>query len=68
MFCECAVSLVPVGVSVPVLTATAGLYIWSGGGGGGAGAAGLKEPSYTGKKRRGNAGCTGKLRCAVGSE
>lgn len=64
MFCECAVSLVPVGVSVPVLTATAGLYIWSGG----AGAAGLKEPSYTGKKRRGNAGCTGKLCCAVGSE
>lgn len=45
MFCERAVSLVPVGVSVP--TATAGLYIWRG-----AGAAGLKEPSYTGKNRR----------------
>ena len=63
MFCERAVSLVPFGVSVPALTATAGLYIWRG-----VGVAALKEPSYTGKKRRGNAGCTGELCCAVGSE
>ena len=26
------------------------------------------EPSYTGKKGRGNVGCTGELCCAVGSE
>lgn len=58
MFCERVVSLVPVGVSVPVLTATAGLYIWRG-----VRAAVLKEPSYTGKTRSGNAGCTGELCC-----
>lgn len=54
VFCERAVSLVPVGVSV--LTATAGLYIWRG-----VGAAALEGSSYTHKKRRGNDGCTGEL-------
>lgn len=58
VFCGRVVSLVPVGVSVPVLTATAGLYIWRG-----VRAAVLKEPSYTGKTRSGNAGCTGELCC-----